>query len=106
MLEPTPGRPSVIVRGGRGEGGRRLLLCGHLDTVGHAGLPEPLVPRIEGDRLYDRGGYDIKDRFLAHLQSPARRAADLYYSSYRRFTRPRAPKRCSLSKVDGRSQRC
>jgi acetylornithine deacetylase len=51
VLEPTPGRPSVLVRGGRGEGGRRLLLCGHLDTVGQAGLPEPLVPRIEGDRL-------------------------------------------------------
>jgi acetylornithine deacetylase len=67
VLEPTPGRPSVLVRGGRGEGGRRLLLCGHLDTVGHAGLPEPLVPRIEADRLYARGGYDMKAGLAAAL---------------------------------------
>jgi acetylornithine deacetylase len=67
VLEPTQGRPSVLVRGGRGEGGRRLLLCGHLDTVGHAGLPEPLVPRIEGDRLYGRGGYDMKAGLAAAL---------------------------------------
>ena len=58
VLEPTSGRPSVLVRGGRGEGGRRLLLCGHLDTVGHAGMHEPLVPRVEGDRLYARGAYE------------------------------------------------
>ena len=33
-LEATPGRPSVLVRApGRG-GGRTLLLCAHLDTVG------------------------------------------------------------------------
>ena len=37
VAEGTPGRPSVILRGGRNTGGRRLLLCGHLDTVGFAG---------------------------------------------------------------------
>jgi acetylornithine deacetylase len=37
-LEATPGRPSVLVRArGRG-GGRTLLLCGHLDTVGVEGM--------------------------------------------------------------------
>ena len=67
VLEPTSGRPSVLVRGGRGEGGRRLLLCGHLDTVGHAGMHEPLVPRVEGDRLYARGAYDMKAGVAAAL---------------------------------------
>jgi acetylornithine deacetylase len=67
VLEPTSGRPSVLVRGGRGEGGRRLLLCGHLDTVGHAGMHEPLVPRLEGDRLYARGAYDMKAGVAAAL---------------------------------------
>jgi acetylornithine deacetylase len=67
VIEPTPGRPSVLVRGGRADGGRRLLLCGHLDTVGHAGLPGPLVPRVEGDRLYARGGYDMKAGLAAAL---------------------------------------
>ena len=59
-LEGTAGRPSVIVRGGRARSGRRLLLCGHLDTVGLAGTPDGLTPRIEGDRLYARGAYDMK----------------------------------------------
>src|SRR5215813_3553759 len=36
ILEGTPGRPSVVLRGGDHAGGRRLLLCGHLDTVGLA----------------------------------------------------------------------
>jgi acetylornithine deacetylase len=68
VLEGTTGRPSVIVRGGRGrDRGRRLLLCGHLDTVGLAGTPEGLTPRIEGDRLYARGAYDMKAGLAAAL---------------------------------------
>jgi acetylornithine deacetylase len=66
-VEPTPGRPSVIVRGGRATGGRTLLLCGHLDTVGLAGVTDPLVPRVDGDRLYARGGYDMKAGLAAAL---------------------------------------
>ncbi len=66
-VERTPGRPSVVVRGGRATGGRRLLLCGHLDTVGLAGMDAPLTPRIEGDRLYGRGAYDMKAGLAAAL---------------------------------------
>ena len=33
MLAGPAGRPSLVLRGGRDAGGRRLLLCGHLDTV-------------------------------------------------------------------------
>jgi acetylornithine deacetylase len=36
VLEGTTGRPSVILRGGRDHSGRRLQLCGHLDTVSRA----------------------------------------------------------------------
>ncbi|MCP2246621.1 M20/M25/M40 family metallo-hydrolase [Lentzea aerocolonigenes] len=64
IVESTPGRPSVVLRGGRDTGGRRLLLCGHLDTVGLAGA---LVPRVEGDRLYARGAYDMKAGLAAAL---------------------------------------
>jgi len=67
VLEKTAGRPSLIVRGGRDRGGRRLLLCGHLDTVSLAGHPDGLAPRIEGDRLYARGAYDMKAGLAAAL---------------------------------------
>lgn len=67
MVEETPGRPNVIVRGGRADGGRTLLLCGHLDTVALSGMADPLEPRIEGDRLYARGAYDMKAGLAAAL---------------------------------------
>jgi acetylornithine deacetylase len=67
VLEGTAGRPSVIVRGGRDTGGRRLLLCGHLDTVGLAGARNGLTPRVDGDRLYGRGAYDMKAGLAAAL---------------------------------------
>ena len=60
VAEAAPGRPNVVGRArGRG-GGRTLLLNGHLDTVGYAGMTEPLVPRVEGRRLYGRGSCDMK----------------------------------------------
>jgi acetylornithine deacetylase len=67
VLERTTGRPSVLVRApGRG-GGRTLLLCSHLDTVSVAGMNEPHSPRIDGNRLYGRGAYDMKAGLAAAL---------------------------------------
>jgi acetylornithine deacetylase len=65
--EVAPGRANVIgVARGRG-GGRTLLLNGHTDTVGHEGYEHPLEPRVEGDRLYGRGGFDMKGGVAAAL---------------------------------------
>ncbi|HEU0236695.1 MAG TPA: M20/M25/M40 family metallo-hydrolase [Candidatus Limnocylindrales bacterium] len=68
VVEETPGRPSVIVRGGgRTGGGRTLLLCAHLDTVGLDAVADPLTVRADGDRLYGRGVYDMKGGLAAAL---------------------------------------
>jgi len=67
VLEGTPGRPSVVVRAPGSGGGRTLLLCGHVDTVGVAGMSDPHAPRVEGDRLYGRGAYDMKAGVAAAL---------------------------------------
>ena len=66
-LADTPGRPSVVVRARGTGGGRTLLLCGHIDTVGVAGMSDPHEPRVDGDRLYGRGAYDMKAGVAAAL---------------------------------------
>ena len=66
IVDGGSGRPSVVVRGGAG-GGPRLLLCGHLDTVGLGAMTDPLHPRVVGDRLYGRGAYDMKAGVAAAL---------------------------------------
>ena len=67
VLEATPGRPSVVVRARGRDAGRTLLLCGHTDTVNVEGMDAPFAPRIEGDRLYGRGAYDMKAGLAAAL---------------------------------------
>ncbi len=76
VLEETAGRPSVLVTA-RGSGdGRTLLLCGHLDTVNVEGMADPHTPRVDGDRLFGRGAYDMKAGVAAALLA-AREAAGL-----------------------------
>ncbi len=58
-------RPSVVAAKRGSGGGRSLLLNGHLDTVGVAGMKAPFEPRVEGDRLYGRGAYDMKGALAA-----------------------------------------
>lgn len=57
-------RPSLIATHTGTGGGRRVVLNGHLDTVGVAGMSDPFVAKIVGDRrtgrLYGRGACDMK----------------------------------------------
>lgn len=56
----APGRPNVIgVLEGRAPG-RTLMLCGHIDTVGVAGMSAPFAPLERDGKLYGRGAQDMK----------------------------------------------
>jgi acetylornithine deacetylase len=60
LQESIAGRPNVVgIARGTG-GGKTLLLNGHMDTVGVAGMTDGHQPRVEGGRLYGRGAYDMK----------------------------------------------
>lgn len=59
LQEAAPGRPNVIASVGNGPG-RTLLLNGHIDTVDVTSMAAPFTPRVDGDRLYGRGSYDMK----------------------------------------------
>ncbi len=74
--EAAPGRISAIgIAHGTG-GGRSLMLNAHTDTVGVAGMENPHEPRIEGQRLYGRGAYDMKGS-LASILIAAAKAGEL-----------------------------
>ncbi|MHB8652607.1 MAG: ArgE/DapE family deacylase [Terriglobia bacterium] len=66
---------AVGVLRGRG-GGRSLMLNGHLDTVGVAGMEAPFSPRIDKGRLYGRGAQDMKGGIAAALLAAATLAAE------------------------------
>ena len=69
LVESVSGRPNVVgIARGTG-GGKTLLLNGHLDTVGVAGMPDAHRPRVDREvgRLYGRGAYDMKGGVAACL---------------------------------------
>jgi acetylornithine deacetylase/succinyl-diaminopimelate desuccinylase-like protein len=76
VVEPVPGRPSVVgVLRGSG-GGRSLMLNAHMDTVGAGGMASPFSPVVREGRVYGRGAYDMKGS-LAAIMVAARSARTL-----------------------------
>lgn len=65
ILEPAPGRTSVLGRIRGSGGGRSLMLNAHVDTVGVEGMAEPFTGEIREGRLYGRGSYDMKGSLAA-----------------------------------------
>lgn len=75
VQEPAPGRPNVIgVLEGRTPG-RSLMFCGHIDTVGVAGMARPFEPEERGGRIYGRGAQDMKSGVAAMIGAAQRIAA-------------------------------
>src|SRR6267378_8147392 len=74
LVEPIPGRPSVVgVLRGAG-GGSSLMLNAHMDTVGAGAMSTAFEPVVKGGRIYGRGAYDMKAS-LAAIMIAAREAA-------------------------------
>ena len=75
-LDAAPGRPNVIARIGGGHGGRSLILNGHLDTVGVAGMThDPFAADVRDGRLYGRGSCDMKAGVAAMCVAALRAAS-------------------------------
>ncbi|MBE2184738.1 MAG: ArgE/DapE family deacylase [Anaerolineae bacterium] len=79
MFEAAPDRHNVVAYW-RGNGsGKSLLLTGHTDTVGIENMTgDPFDGRVEGNRLYGRGSYDMKGGLAAVLGAVAALKADGY----------------------------
>jgi len=76
IVEPVPGRPSVVgVLHGSGSG-KDLMLNAHMDTVGAGGMANPFTPVVRDGRVYGRGAYDMKAS-LAAIMLAAREAPKL-----------------------------
>ncbi len=60
LVEPDPGRTSVVGVLPGSSDGASLMLYAHLDTVGIEGMEAPFDPVVADGRLYGRGAYDMK----------------------------------------------
>lgn len=63
--ELGPRRANVVAVARGSGGGRSLMLNAHMDTVGAGAMVDPFTPRIEHNRLYGRGAFDMKASLAA-----------------------------------------
>ena len=65
----APRRPNVVAElEGRGPG-RSLMFCGHIDTVGVAGMAQPFGAEERDGRIYGRGAQDMKGGVAAMIDA-------------------------------------
>jgi acetylornithine deacetylase len=69
--EVAPGRCNAIATARGAGGGRSLLLCAHLDTVGVEGMTEPFAARTKDGRMHGRGSFDMKGGLAAVMAAAA-----------------------------------
>ena len=65
ILEPAPGRPTVVGRLKGEGGGRSLMLNAHSDTVDVSGMANPFSGEIRDGKVFGRGAYDMKGSLAA-----------------------------------------
>jgi acetylornithine deacetylase len=74
--EVAPGRANAVARIGSGSG-PTLVFCAHIDTVSTEGMTiPPFEPRVEGNRVYGRGSYDMKGGAASLLSAVAKLAQE------------------------------
>jgi succinyl-diaminopimelate desuccinylase len=78
------GLPVIMADVGPADG-PTVVLHGHFDVV--PGRPEQFVPRVEGDRLYGRGAYDMKGA-LAVMMCALKDAAESHRTRVRLLAVP------------------
>jgi acetylornithine deacetylase len=79
LHDAAPARPNLVARIGapRADGGRSLMLNGHLDVVGVEGMVHaPFAADERGGRLYGRGSADMKGGIAAMCAAAWRAARD------------------------------
>lgn len=67
VQDVVPGRPNVVGTLAGRSPGRSLMLCGHIDTVGVAGMTRPFEPEQREGRIYGRGSQDMKSGVAAMI---------------------------------------
>ena len=76
-VEASPGRWNVVATLGDPEAGSTVLLNGHLDTVGIAGMTIPAFGAgVKDGRLWGRGSCDMKGGVASLLAAASRLAKD------------------------------
>lgn len=65
----APGRPNVVAELHGKAPGRSLMFCGHIDTVGVAGMSAPFSGDERDGRIYGRGSQDMKGGVAAMIDA-------------------------------------
>lgn len=65
----APGRPNIVAELEGRAPGRSLMFCGHIDTVGVAGMAAPFSGEERDGRIYGRGSQDMKGGVAAMVDA-------------------------------------